>query len=314
MAMTAAQKTDAYRFFAIAFNAAPGATYMSQLFDAYSANMTTLQIVNIYTTKPEFTATYPVYLSDTDFATKLVNNIVKASASAANKAQAVSDIVGYLAIAGNTRGGAIYTIFNNLANKALTDPDWGATAKQMNNQVTVSQYYTETLVGNSTTLSVLQGVIANVTDTTDVSTSAAIEAAIGGAGGVGQTFTLTTGIDNITGGTGNDTINAAATTSNTWSALDNVDGGAGTDTINITLFAGTLAAAGATIKNVEVANVTAAAAITEANTTGFTGLTTLNVGSGAAIAGVVASATTDINVAAGIAGVTVNGGKKRIRD
>ena len=98
MAMTAAQKTDAYRFFAIAFNAAPGATYMSQLFDAYTAGMTTQQIVNVYTTKPEFTATYPVFLSDTDFATKLVNNIVKASASTTNKAAAVADIVASLAL------------------------------------------------------------------------------------------------------------------------------------------------------------------------------------------------------------------------
>ena len=49
MAMTTQQQTDAYRFFAIAFGAAPGVTYMNQIADAYAAGMTTKQIVNVYT-------------------------------------------------------------------------------------------------------------------------------------------------------------------------------------------------------------------------------------------------------------------------
>ncbi|WP_417660018.1 DUF4214 domain-containing protein [Pseudidiomarina sp.] len=57
---------------------------------------------------------------------------------------------------------------------------------------------------------------------------------------VGQTFTLTTGTDTITGTAGNDTINAStglsadgATVITTTNALDVINGGAGVDTLNI---------------------------------------------------------------------------------
>lgn len=312
MAMTAAQKTDAYRFFAIAFNAAPGATYMSQLFDAYTAGMTTKQIVNVYTTKPEFTATYPIFLSDTDFATKLVNNIVKAAATAAAKTEAVNDIVASLAL-GQSRGDVIYTIFNNLANKALTDATWGNTAKQMANQVTVSQYYTETLVGNSTTLSVLQGVIANVTNTTDVSTNAAIEAAIAGAGGVGQTFTLTTGVDSFTGASGNDTFNGSDTT---YTGLDVLKGGTGTDTLNLSDVKGdTLDVSIATVSDIETLNLTSVKGLgaAKADVSGWTGLTsaTFNLQSVAADQTITSAGTTAVALTSKVttaANVTLTGG------
>lgn len=296
MAMTTAQRTDAYRFFAIAFNAAPGATYMSQLYDAYTAGMTTQQIVNVYTTKPQFLATYPTYLSDTDFATKLVNNIVKASATDAAKAQAVSDIVASLGL-GQSRGDVIYTIFNNLANKALTDADWGATAKQMANQVVVAQYYTETLVGDSTNLATLQSVISNVTNTSDVSTSDKILALIPGGAGVGQTYTLTTGIDSgsaFVGGNASDTFDATkgAAGAATLTALDSIDGGAGTDTLNVSQTAAIAVSASTTVKNIENANLVSGADVT-ADVTGWTGLATLTSSS---VGGANLTTATGVNV------------------
>lgn len=120
---------------------------------------------------------------------------------------------------------------------------------------------------------------------------------------------LTTSIDTVNGTAGNDTINApVASGSDTFSALDIVDGGAGTDTFNL-ITTGAISAAGATVSNVEIANVISSAAITAADVSGWTGLQTLNVISGAAISGVKASATTDVNVASGLAGVSVDGGK-----
>ena len=53
MALTTTQKTEAYQFFIVAFGAATGVEYMNQLNDAYNAGMTTKQIVNVYTTKPQ---------------------------------------------------------------------------------------------------------------------------------------------------------------------------------------------------------------------------------------------------------------------
>jgi len=128
----------------------------------------------------------------------------------------------------------------------------------------------------------------------------------GGTTSTGQTFTLTTGIDSIVGSSANDTINAVST----FTALDQVDGGAGTDTFNV-IFSGNLVgdATAATVKGVEVANLTAAAPVTAANVSGWTDLQTLNLTSTGNIAGVVTAATTDINVGSGLAGVSVNGGK-----
>ncbi|MFM6940102.1 MAG: beta strand repeat-containing protein, partial [Rhodoluna sp.] len=99
---------------------------------------------------------------------------------------------------------------------------------------------------------------------------------------VGQTFTLTTSVDNVVGTAGGDTINASNTT---LSSLDVVDGGAGNDTLNLIDSTGqgttSLAInAGVTVKNVETLNVvsnqnigkvTSTAAVFDVS--GFTGLT-----------------------------------------
>lgn len=197
MAMTAAQQTDAYRFFAIAFGAAPGVTYMNQIAEAYGAGMTTKEIVNVYTTKPQFTSVYPTFYTNAQFAEALIENVVGSSASAAAKAAAKADVEGALA-AGWTRGDVIYQIFNNLAEKSASDPDWGNTAKLLANQVAVAKYFTEVALGDTTDLSVLKGVLAGVTPGTDVSTPAAL-AAVVNANMPGQTLVLTGGADQLVG-------------------------------------------------------------------------------------------------------------------
>lgn len=87
-----------------------------------------------------------------------------------------------------------------------------------------------------------------------------------GTSNVGQTFTLTTGQDNITGTSGNDTINglaqdSVAATTDTLTAADIVNGGAGTDTLNITATAAnTDVTMGAQISNIEIVNIRQTAA------------------------------------------------------
>jgi len=51
MALTTTQQTDAYRFFAIAFGAAPGVEFMNQIALAYEGGAQTKQIVNEFTKK-----------------------------------------------------------------------------------------------------------------------------------------------------------------------------------------------------------------------------------------------------------------------
>jgi Ca2+-binding RTX toxin-like protein len=255
MALTAATKTDLYRFFAIAFNAAPGVTYMSQLATASESGMTVRQIVDVFTTKPEFTASYPNFFTDQQFATKLVDTVVGNAATTAAKAEAVADIQAALA-AGLSKGTVIFNVFSNLA--ALTgDAKWGGTATQLANKVAVAQYYTEDLLTDSTNLTTLRNVIANVTNTTDVSTPAALQAAItASTPAESKTLTLTTGLDTgtaFTGGSANDTFNSVLIgqngTGTTLNAGDVLTGGAGNDVLSVSVSGAAAAAATTTTAN-----------------------------------------------------------------
>jgi len=170
-----------YNFFVVAFAAAPGATYMGQLAEAWSYfsalpprpdNMPVLQqIVEIFTTKNQFTDVYPTNMSNRELATLLVNNIVKTSASETARNEAIGDIEAVLSPAiGWSRGKMLYTVFGNLANKTLVDTTWGGTAQQFQKQLTVARYFTEQMGVETEHLATLRGVIANVTPDTDVST------------------------------------------------------------------------------------------------------------------------------------------------
>mgnify|MGYP003146620502 CR=1 FL=1 len=82
--------------------------------------------------------------------------------------------------------------------------------------------------------------IAGVTNdpATVTAAKAATDAYLTGSATVGQTLTLTTGVDNIAGTAQNDTINAyinttAASTTSTLTSADIVDGGAGVDSLKV---------------------------------------------------------------------------------
>lgn len=186
MALTTTQKTEAYQFFIVAFGAATGVEYMNQLNDAYNAGMTTKQIVNVYTTKPQFEALYPRFDTNEQFAERLIENVVGASATAAAKTEAKADVAAALN-AGWTKGDVVFQIFTNLAAKAPTDAQWGNTSLMLANKVAVAQYITETLLVNTTDLAKLGSYIASVTEV-----AATVDAAkLAAQGANGQTFTLT---------------------------------------------------------------------------------------------------------------------------
>ncbi len=210
-----------YQFFVVGFGAAPGVTYMDQMADAYRYWLpeykegTVKQIVEVFTTKTQFTSVYPqaLYREDqgkyyrydhdlslpgkplvrgpevskatydeqmADLAQELINLIVKQSASTVAKAQAVEDVKSALGLGGEwTIGKVVYTIFGNLANKPADDPDWAGTAQQFANQVAVSKYYTDILSQSTDDITTLRSVMAAVSNTTDVSSNDAIASLIG---------------------------------------------------------------------------------------------------------------------------------------
>lgn len=175
MSIPTPQKLELYRFFSVAFNAAPGLEYLNQVDIAINGGMSVEQIVAVFCTKHEFTDRYAESMTPQDFAALLVNNVVKGCADAAAKAEAATDIVNALA-AGWSRGKVVYQIFSNLAAKDAADPKWGETSTQMANEIAVAQHYTEVQQVNTTDLATLRAVLAPVTETTDVSTPAKIEA------------------------------------------------------------------------------------------------------------------------------------------
>jgi hypothetical protein len=160
-----------YHFFVVAFAAAPGATYMGQLAEAVNYGLSLPQIVEIFTTKTQFTSVYPTTMSNRELATVLVNNIVKASATETARNEAINDIETVLSPEiGWSRGKMLFQVFGNLASKPLTDPVWGGTAQQFQNQLAVARYFTEQMGVETETLATLRGVIGSVTPDTDVST------------------------------------------------------------------------------------------------------------------------------------------------
>lgn len=125
---------------------------------------------------------------------------------------------------------------------------------------------------------------------------------------------LTKGIDTLVGTVANDVFNAGSDSGNndTLTSLDSIDGGAGTNTLNDVSVNNIAIPVTASVKNIQVANLTSAGTVT-GDVSGWTGLTTATVVStgGTTAAGLTAAATTavsltDVKLGAGV--VTLTGG------
>ncbi len=273
--LTAAQQQDAIRATVGVFNAAPGG-YFGNLADLAgpsglvgTAFYEALEGTSIFRglTFGFSSASLPA-----NFATAFANQILGTTVSAANMAVAVNFVTGLLA-AGQSRGAVMRAAVDFLSNSAnSTDANFGTAVQQFINRVTVASNYTITQSGSSLVLSVLQGAIASVT-----SDLATVTAAIAGSTTVsGQTFTLTTGFDTITGGSGNDTIQGQLSgTTSTLSIGDILNGGGGTDILRIVTTDNNVDTAIATVTNVEtlvVLNGAGALATIKGDSDGYTSL------------------------------------------
>ncbi|CAB5685418.1 Uncharacterised protein [Comamonas aquatica] len=177
MAFTEQNKADAYLFFVLAFNAAPGTVYGGQIVEAYESGMTTAEIVAEYTTKEQFLKLYPASQTNAEFATSLVNTVASTLTAASVKAAAVADIQAALT-AGWTKAQVITQILGNLAKKNVADAEWGTTVAQVNNKVAVAQALTEGAKAlNTTDVTLLQSPVKTVTQD-----PATVATAIKGAG------------------------------------------------------------------------------------------------------------------------------------
>jgi hypothetical protein len=133
--------------------------------------------------------------------------------------------------------------------------------------------------------------------------------------GPSTTTALTTGIDTLVGGAGNDiftgVVTGATPSVDTWNSLDSVDGGAGVNTLKLTDTTSTLDLSIGTIKNIQILDLTSTGALkgAAANVAGITSLTNANfVLKAGAIQTITANDNTAVSVVDSTAGTTVNGG------
>jgi len=121
---------------------------------------------------------------------------------------------------------------------------------------------------------------------------------------------LTTGVDTLTGGAGNDTFNGTVDSTptpsqSTLTALDSITGGLGNDTLNVNVITGAIPAI--TLTGVETVNIRAAVAVTT-DVSNFTGLTAVNVTQAAGALALTSASTTAVTVSGATAGVAITGG------
>jgi S-layer protein len=300
MALTTAQQTSLIQYTVALYGAAAGG-YMAELAGYVNQGYSVAAVGQALATSASFKG-QSFGLSDAStniqFVDAFCTNLLGNNVAAATLATLKTEMVSYLDHNYLTRAHLTQIIIDKLAAVSTSDPDFGTAAQAFQNKVAVATYYTVTMSGSSTELATLQSTVASVTATSDVSSDAAMAAIVDAtsAGTTGQTFTLTTGVDTITGTSGNDIFNAG--TSATLSAFDNIDGGAGTDTL--TAFLATAALPGSlTVKNIETATINTTDAGFVDSFTGWTGLTGLTVQSSAAGAVIVTAASTTAVTAVG---------------
>ena len=332
--MAAAQYFEQVQKIFIAFYQRPadpaGLKYWAERVDAAGGDIN--QVIGAFASSPEAVALYGAIDATTDAAAirTVIDKLYLALFNAADTFDAAGKqfyVDGFMA-GTFTAGSIALSVLNGAQNDDLI---------AVNNKVQVANEFTQQVdgrpmtnayFGNGTAFNVTyagdadavaaRGILKNVTflPSTVISPSAVTEVLktqiadatdpIQGQTG-GQTFTLTTGVDNLTGGAGNDTFNGlagatAAAVTDTLGAADIINGGAGIDTLNITTTAtNTNVLMGAQITGIEVLNIRATAGTASVDASNLAGLTNVNAAAGV-------GAVTVTNLATGAAiGVVGNG-------
>jgi hypothetical protein len=229
MAITATERTQIIELVTLMFNAAPGATYLSQIVSLYEANGHNLQtLAEQLGTTSVFQSLNPNFQTAEEFASSFLTPLGLQNDATAH------DFVVARFNAGVSKADIMYQGF-----AALTSLGSGASSQYTNalailtNKEAVAEFYTVNANGNATDLSTLQNVLVGVT--ADASSVTTAEATI--TANSGQTFALTTGIDSFTGTIGNDTfigqIDGGTNGVTTYNAADQLNGVSGNDTLKI---------------------------------------------------------------------------------
>jgi len=219
-------------------NQAPSTAMLNTLIAKSVAGATLQDLADYIATTDAFTAEYPATQTAREFASEMFGKLITGGTLSAELTTAVVDILEGLLIAGTTKAEGFVAVINFLSNSANVDhPDLGDIAQAFQNRADAAEYFSITKELGDSTDAELAAAIASVTSaaaTLTAANAAADAAAVAAAAVPSQTFALTTSLDTVTGGAGDDTINAALDSSgSTWAATDLIDGGEGTDTLSV---------------------------------------------------------------------------------
>ena len=221
---------------------APGTTLLNGWVNSINDGMSVEDIANHIASSDHFTATYPTFLTNEEFAESFLGNLMGDEDVPAATVAYAEDVVTGLLNDGMTRGalalavvGAMYEIHEQGAAHAAYG-DLGVVADGLFNKIEVAEHYTLEALMADPSSDVLDGVNSD-----DATAMAAIDG-INNPPEVpieGQTFVLTSIRDDIDGTPADDLIIAepVAQVSNrfveTLNPFDDIDGGEGNDTIAI---------------------------------------------------------------------------------
>jgi hypothetical protein len=245
MAITVQMRETVSQLYVSLFGRAPDGEGLGYWVGQLNAGKTMAQVADLMFATTPARAYYPSFQTNGEIIKSFYTNVFGVTTDTEGEAFWTAKLNG-----GESAGSVISQIIAAaLANTATS----GATAKAtLQNKVAVAQWYGESNGSIAGATTILTGVTADV---------ATVTAAKAGSVQSGQTFTLATSADAITGTSGNDKISGvrdatAAAATDTLTAADSIDGGEGKDTFTVTsTAANTDATGGAIIKSVEVVNL-----------------------------------------------------------
>lgn len=315
MAISAEDKNFLVSLYVGYFNRAPDPAGLQFWIDQVEAGRDTNTIAADFAASPEAKSLYPFLTtpdvsSPTSFITAVYANLFNRAPDAAGQAfweqQLSSGAVSPAdAIDAIIKGATTAPDSTILANKNTVGLDFATDAGN-------TPGFTFDLNGasGSAATSAISGVTEDAS--TVIAAQAATDAYLNGVAGVGETLTLTTGLDDLTGTASDDTfkgsIDKTTVANSTLSPLDEIDGGAGTDTLEVAVL-GALATADIPTALTNVENITARATTTvTVDSSAIAGVTSL-ASTQSTASTLTGAATTDVSVSGATGAIIVEGGK-----
>jgi hypothetical protein len=293
MAITAQTRTDIVELVVSMLGAAPSTAQLTDLVTKANAGSTIQELADSLATNTDFAANYPVWLTAKEFTTKVVANMFSGgTVTTADKDAAIDYIAGAITAGTFTKTSAVVALTSYMSSAdGIANASYGSASQAYQNKVEVAEYYTIDKGLGGSSKAELAAAIAGVTSDAASVTSgqAAADAAVTAAAAkvvadaaaaakviadaaaaaeaaakAGQSDTLTTGLNTITGTANDDTVSALTST---LTVGDSYDGLGGTDTVSLTSsLSGNTSVAGFSLSNIENLGVNMTSAVAGAET------------------------------------------------